>query len=296
MEKEILQTNAGTQASTITTREEARLGVNDGFHTSAIESQHHPRPQFVPVIASATSTAPATSNDVALSSGIVSFPASSANSSTSAQVKDGKVSTKASSQPTQAPQSQQPKTELICHYPGAVTAVNITLLEGGKSSGDVCNEVNFRLVLKSVGIFKDPIHGLRRREQNETLLDATSVANSGNTVQVSSSGSISKQEHIPAVHSKKRPNGGDNWVERLEKKYSKPIISSPLAAGHMDSHGGAKQGSKAAKRKADHGDFYELDDPFIDDSEVIEDVNREMIKRSTKTVHRYHILVDLAYE
>lgn len=270
-----METSEATQAPTA--REEGQLGAIGGVHTSA----------SFPVITSVTPTTLATSSTAVQSAATVSAHVSSANGSTKAYAK---VSASA-----QAPQSQQPKTELLCHYPGAVTAVNITLLEGTKSSGDVCNEVNFRLVLKSVGIVKDPVLGLRRREQSETMLDAVPVVNSDNSVPVSSSGSMNKQEHVPAVHSKKRPNGGDNWVERLEKKYSKPIISSPLATGHMESHGGGKQGGKTSKRKADHGDFYELDDPFIDDSEVIEDVNREIIKRSTKTVHRYCKIIAIVY-
>jgi len=184
--------------------------------------------------------------------------------------------TKASTLKSTSQLPQQPKTELLCHYPGTVTAVAITLFEGGKTSGDICNEVNFRLVLRSVGITKDA-NGLQRRP--DFISDAAPTQEGG----TGSSGQKDGAHPVPQ-NSKKRPQGGENWVELLEKKYSKPLVASPVGLRTSPANDGKTV--KLGKRSADHGDFYESDDSFIDDSELIEDVNKEMSKRGTKTVHR----------
>ena len=164
-------------------------------------------------------------------------------------------------------QLSQQRAEILYHSAGYNTIINVVLQDA--HSDKTCPEINFKQMLKSVGITKDSNGTYQRR----FVQSSTSALG------------MPIMESSPEFSKKGRVEYG--FVTGLESKYSKSftVCTSPMSDGFTPA---TNDGGKKKKRLADHRDFYETTDGFVDDDELIQDYDNEAKKKSTKTVHRYH--------
>ena len=208
------------------------------------------------------------------------------------------------------------RAELKLHKPGVITSVHVTLAE--TTSSRHCHEVNLKRVLQKYGITRDKQKGFgkwaeieaqKQLEENHIALDATTAtattttatighSDSGNAGPSKSSDTSSpfmpnKDDALPPPPSipeirRKRDNPYDNIIEKLERKYifKQQIVSpdkssdgnSPLDSGN----GGGGYGKKKS-RTGDHRDYYDETDPFIDDSELIDEIENTVRTKVLET-------------
>jgi len=149
---------------------------------------------------------------------------------------------------------------LIHHKPGAMTAFEIPLQNGN------FGEINYKSVLKSL---------VSKSQINETV--------------PSSSSSSSSLEQEPVFETKIWHNHYNNIIEKMERKYTSHMIcedeSSNDYGDSLDQEEGVKEGAKSKRKKRTNDDYYDYDDPFVDDEDEVAEVYFQLNSKKSKTVH-----------
>jgi hypothetical protein len=165
----------------------------------------------------------------------------------------------------------QNNCKLLGHRQGVITAIQITF-DNNSSNARNYHEIKFKECLKVLDVYKDQ-KGLLFMKKNAPIHseDHTFISD------VDSFTSAAKNSRY------------ENFNEKLASKYLyKPIIGISESSNENAATSKKKRKLNAnEKNKRDtRGDFFDYDDPFIDDSDLIEEAEQTLKKVSTKTKER----------